>query len=65
MVAIFQGITAFSVIGILGTFTGSIIGCIGACCDRGNDVSRTKIFKVNISSCKIRLITIKSSEGHP
>ena len=40
MVAIFNAITAFAVLGIIGTFTGSIIGCIGACCDRSiNDVS--------------------------
>ena len=39
MVAIFNAITAFAVLGIIGTFTGSIIGCIGACCDKSNDVS--------------------------
>ena len=38
MMAIMRAVTAFSVLGIFATFTGSIIGCIGACCDKESDV---------------------------
>ncbi|XP_028400347.1 uncharacterized protein LOC114523577 [Dendronephthya gigantea] len=34
MMASMRAVVAFSILGIIATFAGSIIGCIGACCDK-------------------------------